>query len=718
MNVFDLMATISLDSSKYEKGLKDAEKKSNGFKKAVGNAVKVVGAVSGAVTAGGGAMFGFAKKSADTADRVDKMSQKIGLSREAFQEWDYILSQNGASVDGLKIGFKKMTSQIDKVISAGDASGTAFEALGMNIDDLKGKSREEIFSKVIEGLQGMDDETQKASLASDLLGKSALELAPLLNQTADSTETLRKRSHDLGLVMSDDAVDAGVVFTDTLDSLKRAFSAIVTKVGVSVMPTVQKFADYIIKNMPAIRKTFSNVFKAVEKAVTTAIDVVKDCYDWLKDMASYIKDEFSPVVDALKGLFDALGDALAPVIDYFSEYVESGDASTDSTNLLKDAIGLLADGLTAVIDGLTDFVNWLNDGSTASDVFKAIIVGITGAFVAYKLAVIAQTAVMVTLKGITTALTTAQTALNAVMSANPIALVVIAVAGLITALVTLFATNEDFRKGVQKVWATIKKTVINVIDALKKGFESWVFIIQQVWGKIKSVLSPVAEWIGDKFTTAVDNVKNAFSGVVDFFKGIWKGIKGAFSKVTDWFKTTFQTAWEGVKKVFTTGGKVFEGIKEGVLGVFKTVVNGLIGGINKVIKVPFDGINTALKAIKNVGIAGAKPFKKLIKLIDVPEIPKLAKGAVIEPNNPFLAMLGDQKNGLNIETPLSTMVDAFNKSLDNRKVDDEGIRLLRNINSMLEEMNLEADIREAVQGLEFRANEREVARVVRKYANA
>ena len=435
-------------------------------------------------------------------------------------------------------------------------------------------------------------------------------------------------------------------------------------------------------------------------------------------MANYIKDEFSPVVDALKGLFDALGDALAPVIDYFSEYVESGDASTDSTNLLKDAIGLLADGLTTVIDGLTDFVNWLNSGSTASDVFKAIIVGITGAFVAYKLAVIAQTAVMVTLKGITTAMTVAQGALNAVMNANPLAIVALAVVGLVTALVTLYNTNEDFRKAVQKTWNTIKKAVMTVIDALKKGFESWAFIIQQVWGKIKSVLSPVATWFKDKFTTAVDNIKDAFGTVSEFFQKVWKGIKKPFSKVADWFKTTFQTAWEGVKNVFTTGGKVFEGIKEGIEGVFETVVNGLIGGINKVIKIPFEGINSALKAIKNVGIAGAKPFKKLIKLIDIPEIPKLATGAVIEPNNPFLAMLGDQKNGVNIETPLSTMVDAFNKSLDNRKVDDEGIQLLRNINSMLEEMNLEADIREAVQGLEFRANEREVARVVRKYANA
>ena len=718
MNVFDLMATISLDSSKYEKGLKNAEKMSDKFKNAVKGATKVVGAVSAGVTAGGTALFGMAKKASSATDRIDKMSQKIGLSREAFQEWDYILSQNGASVDGLKIGFKKMTSQIDKVISAGDASGTAFEALGMNIDDLKGKSREEIFSKVIEGLQGMDDETQKASLASDLLGKSALELAPLLNQTADSTEALRKRSHDLGLVMSDDAVDSGVKFTDTLDSLKRSFNAVVTNVGVSVMPTIQKFADYIIKNMPSIRKVFSKAFEGISKVVTGFVGVAKDVYKWLKDIADYTTSEFSPVIDALSGLFDALGEALAPIIDYLSDYVESGDASTDSTNLLKDAISLLADGLTVAIEGLTGFVEWLNSGSTASDVFKAIIVGITGAFVAYKLAVIAQTAVMVTLKGVTTAMTVAQGALNAVMNANPLAIVALAVIGLVTALVTLYNTNEDFRKAVQKVWSTIKKTVLNVIDALKKGFESWVFIIQQVWGKIKSVLSPVAEWIGNKFTSAVDNVKEAFSGVVDFFKGIWKGIKGAFSKVTDWFKTTFQTAWEGVKNVFTTGGKVFEGMKEGILSVFKTVVNGLIGGINKVIKVPFEGINKALKAIKNVKIGPAKPFKGLISLIDVPEIPKLAKGAVIEPNNPFLAMLGDQKQGTNIETPLSTMVDAFNTSLDNRKVDDEGIRLLRNINSMLEEMNLEADIRNAVQGLEFRANEREVARVVRKYANA
>lgn len=724
MNVFDLMATISLDASKYEKGLKNAEKKSNSFKNAVKNATKVVGAVSGAVTAGGGALFGFAKKSSDATDKIDKMSQKIGMSRQAYQEWDYILSQNGASVDSLRGGFKKMTAQIDKVIEAGDTSGTAFENLGMSIDDVKGKSREEIFESIVKGLQSMDDETQKASTASDLLGKSAMELAPLLNQSAKSTEDLKKKSHDLGLVMSDEAIDSGVKFQDTLDSLQRSFGAVVSKIGVSVMPTVQKFADYIIKNMPSIQKVMKKAFKTIENVVTVVIDVAKDFYDELVDMADYISDEFSPVIDALEDLLEALGDMFEPIIDYFKDYVESGDASTDATNLFKDAIGLLADAFQTVIEKITDFVTWLNDGSTASDVFKAVVVGLTTAFATYKAMVIATTVatkaqVLATTiaQGATTALAAAQTALNAVMSANPIALVVIAVMGLVAAFVTLFNTNEDFRKTVQKVWSAVKKTVLNVIDALKKGFESWLYIIKTVWGKIKGVLSPVAEWLGDKFTKAVDNIKNAFSGVVEFFKNIWKGIKGAFSKVTDWFKDTFQKAWEGVKNVFTTGGKVFEGIKEGITGVFTTVVNGLIGGINKVIKVPFDGINDALKSIKNVKIGAIKPFKKLIKLIDVPEIPKLANGGVINPNNPFLALLGDQKKGLNIETPLDTMVEAFNKSLDSRS-DDEGLRLLRSINAKLDEMNLTADIRNAVQGLEFKADNREIARVVKKYANA
>ena len=72
--------------------------------------------------------------------------------------------------------------------------------------------------------------------------------------------------------------------------------------------------------------------------------------------------------------------------------------------------------------------------------------------------------------------------------------------------------------------------------------------------------------------------------------------------------------------------------------MFKTIVNGIIGGINKVVKIPFDGIKAALNKIRNVSIAGKKPFKGLIPTIKVPQIPKLATGTNEVPED-MLAMI-------------------------------------------------------------------------------
>ena len=109
------------------------------------------------------------------------------------------------------------------------------------------------------------------------------------------------------------------------------------------------------------------------------------------------------------------------------------------------------------------------------------------------------------------------------------------------------------------------------------------------------------------------------------------------------------------------------GIKAGIASVFKSVVNSLIGGINKVVAIPFDKINGMLNNIRAVKIMKWKPFEKMWghNPLPVPQIPKmggvpaLAEGAVLKPNAPFLAMVGDQKHGTNIESPLSTIVDAF-----------------------------------------------------------
>ena len=87
-------------------------------------------------------------------------------------------------------------------------------------------------------------------------------------------------------------------------------------------------------------------------------------------------------------------------------------------------------------------------------------------------------------------------------------------------------------------------------------------------------------------------------------------------------------------------------------------MNAIITGINKVVKLPFQGINTVLDKIYGIEIAGVQPFSWLTWRAPIPQIPYLAEGAVLNPNNPFLAVVGDQKSGVNVEAPLATIQEA------------------------------------------------------------
>lgn len=173
----------------------------------------------------------------------------------------------------------------------------------------------------------------------------------------------------------------------------------------------------------------------------------------------------------------------------------------------------------------------------------------------------------------------------------------------------------------------------------------------------------------------LNGIKSMIGAILGAFSGIWEGIKNIFSNVASFFKNVFSNAWTAVKNVFSTSGKIFDGIKDGILNGFKQIVNTIIRGLNKVVKIPFDGINKALTTVRDVNILGVKPFKGLIKTISVPKIPELAKGTVIPPRHRFMAILGDQKHGTNIEAPLETIKQA------NREVLQEFIGTLLGMNN-------------------------------------
>lgn len=199
--------------------------------------VAIAGAAVAAVAVGAGAgLWNLAKGAADAGDRIDEMSNKLGISYEAYQQWDYILSQTGASIDSIKGGMQRLAVGVDEARTGVGPAAEAFARLGITMDQLEGKSREDIFALTISRLQDVTDGTERAAIAQDLLGRGASELGGLLNTTAADTEALKQQAIDLGLILSDEAVEAGDKFNDSLDTLQRTMQGVKNTIGAQLLP--------------------------------------------------------------------------------------------------------------------------------------------------------------------------------------------------------------------------------------------------------------------------------------------------------------------------------------------------------------------------------------------------------------------------------------------------------------------------------------------------
>ena len=184
------------------------------------------------------------------------------------------------------------------------------------------------------------------------------------------------------------------------------------------------------------------------------------------------------------------------------------------------------------------------------------------------------------------------------------------------------------------------------------------------WNGIKSVFSTISNWVNSK---VVEPVKNAFSNAWNAVKNgasnAWNGIKSVFSKVASFFGDIFSKAWQKVKSVFSAGGKIFDGIKDGIVNAFKTVVNAIIKGINKVVSIPFNGLNKILGKLAGLDILGVSPFSWLTWRASVPQIPLLAQGGYVAANSPQLAIVGDNRHEGEIIAPESKIAEAVERGV-------------------------------------------------------
>lgn len=191
-------------------------------------------------------------------------------------------------------------------------------------------------------------------------------------------------------------------------------------------------------------------------------------------------------------------------------------------------------------------------------------------------------------------------------------------------------------EGAKQIWEGLKQTWNAIVNSIK---DAWNAFITWLQGK-NPALAAIFETIGKLFSDQYNAWKKILSGLITFLTGVFTG---------DWKK-----AWNGVLDILK--------------GVWNLIVGTIEGAINFII----DGINLLISAMNTLHIDipdwvpkyGGGKFGINIPLVSRVALPRLASGAVIPPNREFMAVLGDQKSGTNIETPLSTMVQAFKQAMN------------------------------------------------------
>ena len=423
------------------------------------------------------------------------------------------------------------------------------------------------------------------------------------------------------------------------EHVKPLFDSITEGLSDILGTWLDAYNEYIAPVLDKLAKKFKKVWKGqIQPTINKAIDLIGSIADTIKVLWENV---LQPVI---KWIGSVVIKTLAPVLQTVG-------------NLVMNVVGIISDILGKVFDVLKDLLDFITavfegDWKKAWQSIKNIVKDVAEL-------------IGTILKDLVKTIKDIFKDVSGVIK-NVFDTAVKSVKGLFKDLASWF--KKHVKEPLQKVFSDIADWFKNKFDnawkGIKDAFGNVKEFFSDVWGKIKSSFQPdgktIPEWFKDKFDGAWEKIKNTFNveKVNEFFKNVWDNIKSPFGSIADWFKDKFSTAWQKVKDVFSTGGKVFTGIKDGILKGLKAVINALIKGINTVIKVPFDGINFALKKIKSIKILGKKPFD-FITTIDVPQIPKLATGAVIPPNKEFLAMLGDQKSGTNIEAPLDTITQAF-----------------------------------------------------------
>ena len=269
-------------------------------------------AVTAAVVEVEKALISMTKESAAYADEILTQSAVTGLSTEALQEYQYAAELVDVSLDTLTSSQTKMIRSMDAARRGSKEQAEAFDKLGISVQNADGTLRDaqDVFGDAIDALGAISNETERDAIAMTIFGRSARDLNPLIKAGSDGLRELAQEAHNVGYVMSEEALDALGAVDDQVQRMNRSNEALKNQIAVGMAPAVEN-----------LMKKGTDFFVRLQEAA-----------------------EGSGILEVFGALLDVVS-ALEPLFDVLFGTAEDGVPALQALAL---ALGVVADALTIV----------------------------------------------------------------------------------------------------------------------------------------------------------------------------------------------------------------------------------------------------------------------------------------------------------------------------------------------------------------------------------
>ena len=404
----------------------------------------------------------------------------------------------GANIEGMKTSMLKLT----KAAESGDE---AFAALGISQEQLASMNQEEIFSATIKGLQDIQDEGQRTVLANKLLGKGAVELAPLLNMSSSEIDNMREQVHELGGVMSDDAVKAAATYQDELQNMNTALDGVKKNM-------VSKFLPGMSQVMNGLSKVFSGNggIEEIRKGLKNVVGNISALAPQFLSLASVIINSiiagFGPMLPQLvSSIFSFLTQGLLTItsmVPQLAPVIVEGIKGVATA--LFSALPVL---VQALIEMSQELVLWLSSGNNVKIFIDGILqlVSILAEGLADSLPILLPAIVNI-IGQIADSLTDPKN-VNMILKS-----ILYIVGAIVVALV----------KALPEIGGVVVQLSLNITNQLKSWGEGIIGFFTGLWTRVKEGAAQGLENLKEKFRSIFETVKNTVKSGIDKIKSFFK----------------------------------------------------------------------------------------------------------------------------------------------------------------------------------------------------